>query len=211
MSDKTVFTIGHSTHDIEYFLTLLHKYSINSLIDVRSTPFSRRVPQFNKDQLKITLKNNNILYGHFEKEFGARHSKPSLLDEHGKVDFDKVRETETFRQGIQRVKNGLELGYKIVLMCSEANPFDCHRFSLISYQLVQESLSVQHILPDGEAVDNSFLETQLLEKYHKKLPQSTLFETVTPEMQLEAAYRLRGKDVAFNALKAINEEDQTYD
>lgn len=207
MFDKTVFTIGHSTHNIEYFLTLLHKYNINSLIDVRSTPFSRMAPQFNKDQLSITLKSNNILYGHFEKEFGARHTRPSLLDENGKVDFNKVKKTETFRQGVQRVKNGLELGYKIVLMCSEANPFDCHRFSLVSYQLVKESLTVQHILQDGEVVDNSLLEAQLLEKYYKKLPQSTLFETVTKEMQLEAAYRLRGKDVAFNALKAISEED----
>ena len=211
MSDKTVFTIGHSTHDIEYFLTLLRKYNINSLIDVRSTPFSQMVPQFNKEQLRATLKSNNILYGHFKKEFGARHTRPSLLDENGKVDFDKVKETATFRQGVQRVKNGLEMGYRIVLMCSEANPFDCHRFSLISYQLVKESLSVQHILQDGEVIDNSLLEAQLLEKYHKKLPQSTLFETVTKEMQLEAAYRLRGKDVAFNALKAASKEDQLYD
>jgi hypothetical protein len=84
-------------------------------------------------------------------------------------------------------------------MCSEANPFDCHRFSLISYQLVKEGVRVNHILEDGDFVGNSELEDQLLEKYYKKLPQSTLFETVTKEMQLEVAYRLRSKYVAYSA------------
>ena len=204
MTNNIVFTIGHSTHDIEYFLDLLDQHDINSVIDVRSAPYSRMAPQFNKDQLRPVLKARNILYGHFEKEFGARHTKPSLLDEHGKVDFDKVRETETFQQGVQRLKKGLTLGYRIALMCTEANPFDCHRFSLIAYQLVKEALEVRHILPDGDVIDNSALEAQLLEKYHKKLPQSTLFETVTPQMQLDAAYRMRGRQVAYAALKATS-------
>jgi hypothetical protein len=163
-------------------------------------------PQFNKDALSSALGDHNILYTHFAEEFGARHTKPSLLDENGKVDFEKVRETEKFKQGIQRLKKGLELGYKIALMCSEAEPFDCHRFSMISYQLVKEGLQVKHILKDGSVVDNSELENQLLEKYQKKLPQSTLFETVTREMQIEAAYQLRSKAVAFSASKLISEE-----
>jgi uncharacterized protein (DUF488 family) len=199
MPDETVFTIGHSRHDIDHFTDLLNKFGVNCVIDVRSSPYSRIAPQYNKDALSSTLKNNNILYMHFEKEFGARHTRPSLLNEDGKVDFDKVRETDEFKQGLARLRNGLELGYRIVLMCSEANPFDCHRFSLISYQLVKEGVRVNHILEDGDFVENSELENQLLEKYYKKLPQSTLFETVTKEMQLEVAYRLRSKYVAYSA------------
>ncbi len=207
MADKTVFTIGHSTHEIEYFIDLLNKFDINCVIDVRSSPYSRIAPQFNKPALNSTLRENNIIYMHFEKEFGARHTKPSLLDEDGNVDFDKVRETDEFKQGVQRLKNGLDRGYKIALMCSEANPFDCHRFSMISYQLVREGMYVNHILQNGNSIDNSELEDWLLKKYHRQLlPQSTFFEVVTRETQIEDAYRLRGKDVAFSALKAYQEE-----
>jgi hypothetical protein len=78
---------------------------------------------------------------------------------------------------------------------------------MISYQLVKEDLQVHHILQDGKLVDNNELEEWLLKKYYRKLPQSTLFETVTREMQIEAAYRLRGKDIAFSALKPVPEEE----
>jgi hypothetical protein len=91
-------------------------------------------------------------------------------------------------------------------MCSEREALDCHRFSMISYQLVKEGLTVNHILPD-RVVENSDLEDELLQKYAKKLPQTNLFETVTREMQLELAYRLRGKEVAFSVLKAPEEEN----
>ena len=137
MPDKTLFTIGHSTHKIEFFISLLNKFRITCVIDVRSSPHSRIAPQYNKSSLNSILREHNIVYMHFEKEFGARHTKPSLLDEDGNVDFDKVRETTEFKQGVERLINGLGLGYKIALMCSEANPFDCHRFTMISYQLVK--------------------------------------------------------------------------
>lgn len=211
MPDETVFTIGHSRHEIEHFTDLLNKFGVNCVIDVRSSPYSRIAPQYNKDTLGSTLKDNNILYLHFEKEFGARHTRPSLLNEDGKVDFEKVRQTDEFKQGLARLKNGLELGYKIVLMCSEANPFDCHRFSMISYQLIKEGLRVNHILENGDFVENSRLEDQLLEKYHKKLPQSTLFETVTKEMQLEAAYKLRSRYVAYSAAHLVSDPDLEND
>lgn len=208
MPDKTLFTIGHSTHKIEYFISLLNKFNINCIIDVRSSPYSAVAPQYNRPSLNSILREHNIIYVHFEKEFGARHTKPSLLDEDGNVDFDKVRETTEFKHGIQRLKNGLDLGYKIALMCSEANPFDCHRFTMISYQLVKEGMYVNHILQNGKSAGNSELEDWLLKKYHRKLqPQSSFFEEVTRDTQLEVAYRLRGKEIAYSALKAFPEEN----
>ncbi len=130
---RLVFTIGHSTHSIEEFIHLLNNYEINCIIDVRSMPFSKYNPQFNKESLIRDLKNQNIFYAHFGKEFGARHTEPMLLDENGQVDFNKVRETEDFISGVKRLEDAFEQGYKIALMCSEANPLDCHRFSMVSY------------------------------------------------------------------------------
>lgn len=195
----TVFTIGHSTHGIDSFLRLLFNYNINCVIDVRSTPYSRIAPQFNKSELSKSLKMHDILYAHFGKEFGARHTDQALLDDDGIVDFAKVRKSEVFNDGMKRLQNALLQDYTIALMCSEANPFDCHRFSMISYQLIQEGMSVIHILKNSRILENSILEDWLLKKYHRKLPQNTLFEgIVTIETQIEAAYKLRNKDIGFS-------------
>ncbi len=206
MTNHTIYTIGHSNHEIEQFLDLLHQFGITCLIDVRSAPYSRYAPQYNKRPLRESLQAHDLIYLHFEQEFGARQTRPSLLTAEGKVDFDKFRATDAFKQGVERLRKGLELGYTIALMCSEGDPFDCHRFSMIAYHLVKEGLPVKHILPDGSLIDNEDLEARLLEKYQKKLPQSTLFETITPEMRLEAAYRLRGRDVAYKVTDENNEE-----
>lgn len=205
----TIYTVGHSTLRIEFFINLLKQYDVNCLIDIRTIPYSRIAPQFNKEQMNNSLKAQNILYAHFDKEFGARHTKLSLLDENKKVDFDKVRATSEFKSGIERIRDALELNYTIAIMCSESNPFDCHRFSMVSYQLVKENFAVMHILRDGTVLSNASLEEQLLKKYHKKLPQTTLFESVTREEQLETAYRLRGQEVAFtsNSQRSENEFD----
>lgn len=203
--EKSVFTVGHSTHSIEYFVSLLERHGVNCLIDIRSVPHSRIAPQFNKDLLSATLKTKEILYAHFNNEFGARRVQPSLLDEDGRVDFDKVRASSEFKQGIQRLEKAIDRGYKVALMCSEANPFDCHRFSMVSYELVREGIRVQHILRDGHLVENQEVEEWMLRKYFRRLPQTTLFETVSRNMQIELAYRLRGKDIAYSAKMPVPE------
>jgi uncharacterized protein (DUF488 family) len=170
-------------------------------------PFSQYSPHFNMDALQSTLDENQILYVHFGKEFGARLTKPSLLDDDGKVDFDKVRQTPDFLGGIQRLKDAIQQGYEVALLCSEGDPLDCHRFSMISYQLSKEGFNIVHILSDGMTITNEELERRMLEKYSSKLPVSTLFETVTPEMQLEAAYRLLGKKVAYSVKSQITDNE----
>jgi len=199
-TSKILFTIGHSRHEIDYFVHLLKMHKINCLIDVRSNPYSRIAPQFNKETLANSLKAANIIYLHFQKEFGARQTNVSLIDLENKVDYSRVRETEEFKEGVKRVFDGLEKGYNIALMCSEANPFDCHRFVMIAYYFVREGMTVNHILKDGNKVDNSELEKELLKKYSKVLPVNDLFtNNVTDKLRLELAYRLRNRDIAFTA------------
>lgn len=198
-SHPTVYTIGHSRHEIDRFLLLLRQFDVNCIIDVRSSPYSAIAPQFNKDSLRASLKAAGILYAHFEHEFGARRQSPSLWDEDGRVDFDKVRATAEFRRGVARLGEAVAKGFTVSLMCSEGDPFDCHRFSMVSYQLKKDGYDVRHILPDGTYRRNEQLEQQLLKKYRDRLPQSTLFEAVSDEARLELAYRLRGRDVAYNA------------
>lgn len=200
--NNLVYTIGHSNHPIDYFNELLGSHGINCVIDVRSVPASAYNPQFNKESLSSYLKYNNITYLHFGDEFGARHTEKDLLDEAGKVDFDKVRKSDKFLAGIERLKGGLSKGFTVALMCSEAEPFDCHRFSLISYYLVRNGFIVRHILKDSTLIENSELEMRLLKKYDKKIPKPTLFDPVilTETEKLNLAYRFRNMEVAYDTL-----------
>jgi uncharacterized protein (DUF488 family) len=199
MSKKEIFTIGHSTHSIEFFIDLLKKMGITCVVDVRSVAASRYNPQFNKSFLSAYLKNKDILYLHFDKEFGARQTDPNVLDSDNKVDFEKVQASLDFENGVKRLEQGLAKGFNIALMCSEADPLDCHRFVMITAALKDKGFSIKHILKDQTLLDNTELETALLTKFAKKLPKPTIFEPdVTPEMQLKAAYKLRNKQIAWS-------------
>lgn len=193
---------------MEVFLDLLHTFSISCLIDVRSVAASGYNPQYNKQVLSNSLKANNISYLHFAEEFGARHTDPDLLDEEGKVNFELVRRSYNFQQGMERIWEGVEKGFTIVLMCSESEPFDCHRFSMISIALEKDGFEVQHILKDKTTKTNTELEKQLVKKYERRIPQPDMFQpNITFDDQLKVAYRLRNIDIGFSPfLKQAMEE-----
>ena len=148
MDRPVIYTIGHSTHPIEVFLDLLKTFSFNCLIDVRSVAASSYNPQYNKEPLSNFLKTNGITYMHFAEEFGARHTDPDLLDDEGKVNFELVRKSWNFKNGVERIWQGIDKGFTIALMCSEGEPFDCHRFSMVSIALEKDGFEVKHILKD---------------------------------------------------------------
>ena len=200
MENREIYTIGHSNHSIDYFLELLNCHSINCVIDVRSTPASSFNPQFNKLPLKNYLKLHNIIYMHFGEEFGARQSDIDLLDKDGIVDFETFQKTRQFQNGIERVDIGISKGYKIALMCSEGNPLECHRFSMISGYLEEQGIKVNHILKNKKIASNQDLELKLLKKYDKKLPKPSLFDpSINEELQLKVAYKLHNKDIGWQA------------
>ena len=193
---KTIFTVGHSTHTIDYFLELINAHAVNCVVDVRSVAASKYNPQFNQEPLSNYLKRHGVNYLHFDKEFGARYTDKALLDDTDTVDFEKVRATQTFQMGVERLNKGIERGFKIALMCSEAEPFDCHRFGMISGFLSENDFIVQHILKDKTIIENSELEIRLLKKYDKVIPKPTLFDTkvLSETEQLNMAYRFKFSD-----------------
>ena len=206
-----IYTVGHSTHQLDYFLELLKEYGVTCLIDVRSVAASSYNPQYNKEPLTSFLKRNGIQYLHFAEEFGARHHDPDLLDEEGKVDFAKVRKSWAFKNGVERIWQGLDKGFTISLMCSESEPFDCHRFSMVSIALDKDGFDVKHIMKDKTLKTNADLENQLLKKYDKKLPKPDMFNpNVTLDDQLKEAYRLKNKEIAFSPYSKLPQEEN-YD
>ena len=211
MANPIIYTIGHSTHHIDYFLELLREYEVNCVIDVRSVAASSYNPQYNQESFKNFLKNNKIIYLHFAEEFGARQTDSNLLDSEGKLDFDKVRKSWFFQNGLVRVWQGIEKGYVMAIMCSESEPLDCHRFSMVSVGLKEDGFVVKHILKDKTVKSNSELEGELINKYGKKLPQNDLFNPhVTDEERLEEAYRLKNQEIGFSPNSTTKKEDE-YD
>ncbi len=199
MDKPVIYTVGHSTHQLDYFLSLLQEYNVNCLIDVRSVAASSYNPQYNQEPLKNYLKNNGITYLHFPEEFGARFTDPDLLDDEGKVDFERVRKTFTFKNGMERLWQGVDKGFVITLMCSESEPLDCHRFSMVSVGLIKDGFEVKHILKDKTLKEHKELENVLLKKYDKKLPKPDMFNPqVSIDDQLKEAYKLKNKEIGFS-------------
>ena len=143
----TLHTVGHSNHSIEKFIGLLTVNGITAIADVRSRPFSRRHPQFNKERLAAELARHGIAYVFLGKELGARSEDPSCY-EGGKVQYPRLAATALFKAGIERVLEGAQK-YRVALMCAEKEPLDCHRTLLVSRALEGRGASIAHILADG--------------------------------------------------------------
>ena len=143
----TLYTVGHSNHSIEKFIGLLTANGITAVADVRSRPFSRRHPQFNKERLAAALTQHGIAYVFLGKELGARSEDPSCY-ENGKVQYPRLAATPAFKAGIERVLAGAAR-FRIALMCAEKEPLDCHRTLLVSRALESVGASIAHILADG--------------------------------------------------------------
>jgi len=156
-----MFTIGHSTQSIEAFLALLKQHGVTAVADVRSDPFSRYNPQFNRQALERSLGLSGIHYVFLGRELGARSQDPSCYID-GQVQFACLASTALFESGIERVMRGAEQ-YVIALMCAEKEPLECHRTLLVAQALVERGVDVAHILADGTVETHGHALERLLE------------------------------------------------
>lgn len=190
-SPVIIYTVGHSTHTIERFLDLLEQNGVTAIADVRSNPFSRHNPQFNKDALQAELRKRGIAYVFVGKGLGARSDDPSCY-EGGRVRYDRLAKTSVFKDGIERVLSGAQK-YRIALMCAEKEPLDCHRTLLVSRALEQHGVSIVHILADGSTEAHPQTMSRLLDLVG--LPQVDMFRS--HDELVAAACELREQKVAY--------------
>ncbi len=145
MSDFGVFTIGYGSRSIDDFVAILKKYQIEYLIDVRSKPYSKYKPEFSKDPLASRLSESGIRYVFMGDQLGGQPADGSCYTE-GKADYFKIEEKSFYWNGIQRIVTAFEKNCRVVLMCSEGKPQDCHRSKLISETLTKKrNVNVLHI------------------------------------------------------------------
>ncbi|MDY2943077.1 MAG: DUF488 domain-containing protein [Paludibacteraceae bacterium] len=206
-----LYTIGHSNQSFEEFAEILQAQKIDVIVDVRSVPASKYTPQFNKEPLSNSLKRLGINYLSFAKEFGARRT--DALDKDNNVDFEKAVQTTAFFHGVERLLNGLSKGYRISLMCSEADPIECHRFAMISRYFYEHGIDVCHIIKEKDRYENMQvvirthreLQDEMVAEYvrKKKIPLVSppdIFgqNEVTKELQISLAYQQKNREIAYH-------------
>lgn len=144
----TVHTIGHSNHPIERFIALLREHGIDTLVDVRSRPYSRWAPQFQKLALARSLTAEGIAYVYLGDALGGRPEGREFYDAEGRLDGQRRALAHDFRIGIDRLVEVARRG-STAMLCAEEDPTRCHRRLLVTPALQGRSVAVQHIRGDG--------------------------------------------------------------
>ena len=185
-----IWTIGHSNHSVLRFIDLLQGAAIECVADVRSTPFSRRNPQFSQKALTASLKDAGIEYWFLGDALGARPKDEGCYDA-GKVSYARIAATPAFQDAIGAVIERSD-SKRIALMCAEKEPLDCHRTILVGRALAQHGTELRHIHADGSIESQAALEDRLLHaaKEHVDLLSSR-------DAALTRAYDKRGKQMAY--------------
>lgn len=163
----TVHTIGHSNHLIERFIALLREHGIETLVDVRSRPYSRWAPQFQKSRLSRSLTAASIAYVFLGDELGGRPEGREFYDAEGHVDYGRRAQAPDFQASVGRLIDVANQGPTAIL-CAEEDPGRCHRRLLVTPALQQRGLTVRHIRGDGRVQSD--------EEFRGQTPQLHLFE-----------------------------------
>lgn len=199
-SKNILFSIGHSSHTIDKFTCLLKRYGIEAVADVRSSPYSKYTPQFNKDVLENVLRNVGIEYMFLGRELGARRSEEGCyIDRQAK--YEIITHLPMFRAGLERLLEGIKT-YSVALMCSEGDPIVCHRTILVCREIIKVSpdLKITHILSDGTTETHEHVQERLV-KLHKLQPE--LFGDLTSTSGLiEKAFDLQAERIAYGKVPA---------
>ncbi len=192
---RVLYTIGHSNHTVEHFVALLKSHNVSVVADVRSAPYSRYCPHFDREALAAVLRREGIRYVYFGEELGARPDDPACY-ENGRVSFSRVAARQAFRDGLERVLAGVAR-HRVALMCAEKDPLECHRTILVCRHLDAAGLAIEHILEDG-TTEGHHAAGRRLAKMLKV--ERTLFEPNLTEHELaERAFDQQAEKIACRA------------
>ena len=147
-----VFTIGHSTHELDALVSLLRQHGVAALADVRASPGSRRLPQFNQGALERTLPERGLAYVHVAELGGRRRPVPDSPNAGWEVEAFRAyadhMASDEFAHGLARLEE-LAGAQPTAVMCAEALWWRCHR-RLVADALTVHGWEVRHIGPAGK-------------------------------------------------------------
>jgi uncharacterized protein (DUF488 family) len=142
--ERWVWTIGHSNAQPERLVELLRSAGIAQLFDVRSYPYSRVAPQFNRDTLQATLRKAGIHYTFGGDALGGRPNEVECYDEQGHVLYGRLAALPRFQRGIDKLLSAAAR-HSVAMLCSEESPSNCHRHLLIARVLHARKANVLHL------------------------------------------------------------------
>ena len=190
-----VFTIGHSNHPRERFAReLLQPHGIAVLADVRSVPYSRFAPKFDREALRSFLTARDVRYVYFGDGLGGRPTDPACYED-GRVCYNRVARTASFRRGF----DGLlaeAASHRVAVMCSESEPLNCHRTLLVAQALDESGVVVEHVCADGSLASHEAVIDDLLAKHNLSEAQTDLFPRTRAERVHEAVAR-QAREIGF--------------
>ncbi|MEK7795403.1 MAG: DUF488 domain-containing protein [Candidatus Hydrogenedentota bacterium] len=195
MKAPALLTIGHSNHPLAEFLRLLSEHRVSLIADVRSSPYSKYLPHFSKDALEGALRDAEVDYLFLGRELGARRAEEICYVD-GQARYDRIARLPLFRRGLDNVFEGIE-HRNVALMCSEADPLECHRTILVCRELrkLRPELAITHILSDGAEEPHETSEERLVQLHDL---QFELFGDLTSAAALvEKAYDLQSEAIAY--------------
>ncbi|WP_294129247.1 DUF488 family protein [uncultured Clostridium sp.] len=196
-----IYTIGHSNYTVERLIDMLKHYNINCVVDIRGTPYSKYNIQFDKETIRYTLSKAGFIYIYMAKELAAKRINKQSYNEEGYSDFEKVIKENEFIEGIERLKNGCNKGYKIALLGAMQEPIRCHRSILVGRALRENGFNVKHILDDYSIASQEDIEQMLLDKYFSNRNQMTIDDLIghslTRKEMIQEGYRLANKEIGY--------------
>jgi len=182
------------------FIELLATHAVTAVADVRSRPYSRFNPQFNRENLRADLKTAGISYVFLGRELGGRpEDRTCYVD--GAVQYDVLARTGLFQEGLARVAEGAST-HRIALMCAEKDPLTCHRAILVCRHLATRGVAAQHLLEDSRLESHDDAMSRLLAELG--IPERDMFRS-RGELVVEA-YRRRGQQIAFTENEPSSED-----
>src|SRR5207249_2864348 len=130
MNRRTVYSVGHSNGDLVAFIELLRQSEVETLVDIRSQPYSRYAPQFNLEALERAVRSAGIRFEYMGRELGGRPVGREFYDGRGHVDYARLAQSHTFDAGLRDIIERAG-DCRLALMFSEESPESCHRRLLI--------------------------------------------------------------------------------
>lgn len=160
---SALFTIGHSNHPFDLLTGLLRMHAVRLVIDVRSDPYSRYNPQYNREALETGLCSRGLDYLFLGRELGARRHERSCYVA-GVARYELIAKTPGFSAGLDRVRQEAARR-SAALLCAEKDPLTCHRAILVCRRL-RGDLEIRHIREDGALESLPAAEERLLRQFH---------------------------------------------
>jgi len=205
-----IYSIGHSNHTEELFISLLQKHKADLVLDVRSSPYSQRFPQFNREVISKTLLPHRIDYQFFGEWFGARQPDKAYYTSARWLNYILFTKSLIFKEGVNRLDTVLQNGKTPALMCAEKDPFDCHRAIMVCRALSLMGYEIRHILADGSIQTQAELDTRLLDKYFPRRNEGSIFDLIEGEKDTQTliteAYYKRNEAIAWR-MEGTEEQD----